>query len=323
MTTLTMRSYRGESDWRAIADLVNACQIAEELDEEATVCELKLKLNAPYLDKSRDVQLWETQHKLTALALLDIPETKHDIDGYLWFYIHPSMRGMGLENDIINWSEKRLSEVGRERNLPVKLRTYTRDNNTLEIGLLEKQGFVIDRYFLTMARSLWEPIPTPEFPADFKLSHLTGEKDAQAWVEMFNESFIDHWNHHDLTVQTVRQWMKDSSYQPELDLVAIAPNGTFAAFCDCQIKAEENAQKGTNDGWIEFLGTRRGFRQMGLGKAILLAGLHQLKAAGADTAKLSVDADSLTGATKLYKSVGFYPVQTWLSWAKPLFGIIG
>jgi len=313
-----MRSYRGESDWRAIVDLVNACQTAEQLDEDATACELKLKLNTPYLDKSRDVQLWETQDKLTALALLDIPESKHDIDGYLWFYVHPSMRGADLEKDIINWSEKRLSEVGKERKLPVKLRTYSRQNDTLQIRLLEKQGYTIDRYFLTMARSLCEPIPTPKFPEEFKLSHLTGEKDAQAWVEMFNESFIDHWNHHDLTVETVRQWMKDSSYQPELDLVAIAPNGTFAAFCDCQIKPEESDLRPSKEGWIDFIGTRRGFRQIGLGKAVLLAGLHQLKAAGADTAKLSVDTQSLTNATKLYTSVGFHPVETWLSWAKPL-----
>ena len=318
MTTLTMRSYSGEHDWQAIIDLVNACQIAEELDEEATVCDLKLKINAPYLDKSRDVQLWENQDKLTALALLDIPESKHEIDGYLWFYIHPSMRGRGLEKEIINWSEKRLSEVGKERNLPVKLRTYSRQNDTFQIPLLENRGYIIDRHFLTMVRSLNEPIPEPEFPAEFQLSHLTGEKDAKAWVEMFNESFIDHWNHHDLTVETVRQWMNDSSYQPELDLVAIAPNGTFAAFCDCQIKVEENPYKRSNEGWIDFIGTRRGFRQMGLGKAILLAGLHHLKTAGAEIAKLSVDADSLTGATKLYKSVGFHPVETWLSWAKQI-----
>ncbi|HLO49871.1 MAG TPA: GNAT family N-acetyltransferase [Kamptonema sp.] len=317
-TLLTMRSYRGESDWRAIADLVNACQTAEQLDEEATACELKLKLNAPYLDKSRDVQLWEANGKLTGLALLDIPESKGELDGYLWFYVHPSMRGAGLEKDMIHWSEKRLCEVGKERNFPVKLRTYSRQNNTLQTRLLEKQGFAIDRYFLTMARSLSETIPTPEFPAGFKLSRLAGEKDIQPWVEMFNESFIDHWNHHDLTVETVRQWMNDSSYQPELDLVAIAPDGTFAAFCDCQIKSEESDRSLSKEAWIDFIGTRRGFRQMGLGKAILLAGLHQLKAAGADIVKLSVDNESLTNATKLYTSVGFRPVETWLCWAKPL-----
>ncbi|HBK24457.1 MAG TPA: GNAT family N-acetyltransferase, partial [Planktothrix sp. UBA10369] len=86
------------------------------------------------------------------------------------------------------------------------------------------------------------------------------------------------------------------NYKSELDLVAIAPTGTFAAFCKCQLNSNQI-------GWIEWLGTRRGFRKLGLGKTMLFAGLSQLQKAGATTAKLSVDADSLTGATKLYESV--------------------
>ncbi|MEG4088025.1 GNAT family N-acetyltransferase [Microcoleus sp. Pol12B4] len=99
-------------------------------------------------------------------------------------------------------------------------------------------------------------------------------------------------------------------------MIAVSGDRKFAAFCDCQIKPQKNVRNGTKDGWIELLGTRRDFRKMGLGKAMLLAGLHSLKAAGANTAKLSVDADSLTGATKLYKSVGFRPMETWIEWAK-------
>jgi ribosomal protein S18 acetylase RimI-like enzyme len=37
----------------------------------------------------------------------------------------------------------------------------------------------------------------------------------------------------------------------------------------------------------------------------LLHGLHTLRAAGLDTALLGVDAESLTGANRLYESVGF------------------
>jgi mycothiol synthase len=263
------------------------------------------------------VQLWEDgNYKPIGLALLDMPDSQHEIDAFLWFYVHPNVRGEGLEKDIIKWGENRLREVGKERNLPAKLRTYSREDKTDEILLLEKQGFEVDRYFWTMARSLAEPIPTPEFPADFALTHVSGEQDIQPWVEMFNQSFIDHWNHHDLTAETVRYWMQDPNYQPELDLIAVSGDRKFAAFCDCQIKPQKNARSRTKDGWIELLGTRRDFRKMGLGKAMLLAGLHKLKAAGANTAKLSVDADSLTGATKLYKSVGFRPMETWIEWAK-------
>lgn len=312
-----MRSYRGETDWCAIANLIDACEAVDRLGEEVSASELKLLLDAPKLDQARDVQLWEDgNYKLVGLALLDMPDSQTEIDACLWFYVHPKVRGEGLDKDIIAWGEQRLREAAKEQNLPAKLRAYSREDKTDEMRLLEKQGFAVDRYFWTMARSLCEPIPEPEFPANFSLTHVSGEQDIQPWVEMFNQSFIDHWNHHDLTVETVRYWMSDPNYQPELDLIAISGDRKFAAFCDCQIKPQENASSGSKEGWIELLGTRRDFRKMGLGKAMLLAGLHRLKAAGANTAKLSVDADSLTGATKLYKSVGFRPMETWIEWAK-------
>jgi GNAT superfamily N-acetyltransferase len=223
MNILTTRSYKGETDWCAIANLIDACETVDRLGEEFSATELKLILNAPKLDKARDVQLWEDgNYKLIGLALLDMPDSQHEIDACLGFSLHPNVRGEGLEKDIIKWGQNRLREVGKERNLPAKLRTYTREDKTDKILLLKKQGFEVDRYFLTMARSLAEPIPTPEFPADFALTHVSGEQDIQPWVEMFNQSFIDHWNHHDLTAETVRYWMQDANYQPELDLIAIS-----------------------------------------------------------------------------------------------------
>ncbi len=116
---------------------------------------------------------------------------------------------------------------------------------------------------------------------------------------MFNQTFIDHWNYHPLTVETHKHWFTDPNYKPEFDLVAIAPDGTFAAFCFCYINPEENEHFARKEGWIADLGTRRGFRKIGLGRAMLLAGLHQLKAAGMDTAKLGVDADNPNGASRL------------------------
>ncbi|WP_293305159.1 hypothetical protein [Microcoleus sp. PH2017_22_RUC_O_B] len=85
-----------------------------------------------------------------------------------------------------------------------------------------------------MARSLAEPIPAPEFPADFALRHVSGEQDIQPWVEMFNQSFIDRWNHHDLTAETVRYWMQDENYQPELDLIVVSGDRKFAASAAAQ-----------------------------------------------------------------------------------------
>jgi mycothiol synthase len=84
-----------------------------------------------------------------------------------------------------------------------------------------------------MGRSLTEFIPESKLPENFILRHAKGEPDAQAWVEMRNQSFIDHWNFHPSTVEDHIHWLGDPNYQPELDLIAIAPDETFAAFCLC------------------------------------------------------------------------------------------
>ncbi len=92
----------------------------------------------------------------------------------------------------------------------------------------------------------------------------------------------------------------------------------MAGFCFCLIDPEANARNGRNEGWIDMLGTRRGFRKIGLGRAMLLAGLHRLKADGVDTAILGVDAENPSGALGLYESTGFHKVFTTIAYRKDL-----
>jgi mycothiol synthase len=117
-------------------------------------------------------------------------------------------------------------------------------------------------------------------------------------------------------VEERRHRLKRPGYRPEQDLVAVAPDGTFAAFCLWAIDAADNARRGRSDGWIGLLGTRRGHRGIGLGRAMLLVGLQRLRDAGADTAKLGVDAENPTGALGLYERVGFRKVATRVSYHK-------
>jgi mycothiol synthase len=318
MKTMTERSYRGESDLQAIADMLNACEAVDREDEGTSVSELRSAFDNPYLDKELDLRLWEDNNGLVGFGQTWIPESGEVIDGFLWFRVHPNARGGGLETHIIAWAEERMRAVGQERCLPVKLQTESRADRAAFVEILEKHGFKSDRHFFTMSRSLAEPIAKSLLPQGYTLRQVNPEQDAEAWVEMHNQSFIDHWNHHELTVDRLKYRWQKPNYRPDLDWIAIAPDGTFAAYCNCNIYPEENTRNGTNEGWVNILGTRRGFRRMGLGRAMLLAGLHHLKGSGVDTAKLGVDTENPSGALQLYKSVGFRQLYTRIVFVKDL-----
>lgn len=319
MLTLTTRPYLGEQDLQAIADFLNNCEVVDHLDEYYTLSELQLEFSDPSVDPVRDLRLWQSADEtLIGFGQLWIAESGNPVDGYLWFRIHPKYRNQGLESEIFSWGEARMREVSRERHVDVVLRSSGRDHQRDRLAFLESAGFKRDRCFLSMARSLLEPIPTPEFPSGFTLRQVSGESEVQAWVEAYNQSFIDHWNYHPLSLKQRLHWMTDPHYQPMLDLVAIAPTGEVAAFCYCQIDQAFNLQKQRKEGWIATLGTRRGFRRIGLGRAMLLTGLHQLRLAGTDTAKLGVDTQNPNQAQTLYQSVGFRKRYASYSYSKDL-----
>ncbi len=302
MSSLTLRSFQSQTDLEAIATLARLSN-AGQLDEDTSICELQLQLETSTLDKERDLRLWEDETgSLIAFSRLLIPDFSNTLDGYLWFCIHPQ-QSQSLELEILTWAEQRLQEVAQTRNQPTNLRIIVNDDLLGRMLLLEQQGFQPDRRFLTMGYPL--PIlQTPQLPNGFQVRSLQSDE-IQSWVDLYNESFIDHWNHHDISADMVKPWLERPNYNPTLNLVAVSPQGTLAAFCYAHKYPHET------EGWIKLLGTRRGFRKMGLGKAMLLAGMQRLQQAGATTVKLGVDADSPTGATKLYESIGF---QTWKRW---------
>ena len=319
IANFSARCYAGDRDLTAIADLINTCEEVDRLDEGTSVSELQQEFNQPSRDLARDICLWEdADGKLIGFAELSISEPGAVTDGWLWFRVHPEARCGDVEVAAVAWGERRMREVAKERDAQVKLRSWVRAHNSDRISVLTNCGFRVDRYFCRMARSLSEPIAQAQFPEGFTLRLFPGEQDVEAWVEMFNQSFIDHWNHHDLTVEQFKYHLAQPNYRKDLDLIAVAADGTFAAFCYGEISLEECDRTGRNEGWICVLGTRRGFRKIGLGRAMLLALLQRLKVAGVETAILGVDAANPSGALRLYESAGFHKIRDSISYVKDI-----
>ncbi len=316
---LTHRPFAGEADLPPIVTLVDACEEVDRLDRRTSVAESRAAFASPAVDTARDLRLWIDEHgRLLAFGRLNIYDADAEVEGRFWLHVHPLVRGGDVEAQIIAWAEERMHAAGRERGRSARLLTAARDDKDARIALLEAHGFRRVRYFFTMARPLDQPLPSPRISAGFIVRALRGQDDAEAaaWVEVSNTSFRDHWNSVDMTVEDLRREMDAPSYRPDLYLVAVAPDGLFAAFCQCVIDEEANRRDGRKEGMVLGLGTRPEYRGLGLGRTLLLSGLRSLRAAGIETAHISVDAENPTGALGLYESAGFRTFETWIMYRK-------
>ncbi len=292
----TMRPYTGvEADLRAMGDLLLACRAAGPIDDYPPLTELRALLDPASSERQVEAALWEVGGRLVAFAYLE-PRA------VLFFYLHPDRlpadderRREGIVAEILAWASARGRARGYEQ-----IYSPAREDDAGRIALLRPAGFAPHHWVtVRMTRPLDAPLPEPRYPAGFTVRPVAGEEEVEAHVALHRAAFesTNPTAAHRLTV------MRDPEYRPDLDLVAVAPDGTLAGFCLCSIGREENARLGRDEGWVDTLGTRPAYRKLGLGRALLLTGLWRLRASGVAVAVLGTGQGN--PAIALYESVGF------------------
>jgi ribosomal protein S18 acetylase RimI-like enzyme len=97
-------------------------------------------------------------------------------------------------------------------------------------------------------------------------------------------------------------------FQPALDLVAVAPDGTFAAYVGIP------SDPGSRHATFEPVCTHPDHQRRGLARTLMIEGLHRLQALG--VADVTVDTGDMIPANRLYDSLGFGEVQLGRVWRK-------
>jgi len=151
-----------------------------------------------------------------------------------------------------------------------------------------------------MARSLHDPLPEPRLPPGFTVRPLAGEAEVPAYVAVHRAAYGTEY----MTVERRLSIMRQAHYRPELDLVAVAPDGALAAFGVYMIDASENERTGRNEGEIAIVGTHPACRRRGLAQVLVLVGVSAMRRAGIAGAFLTV-ADGNTVAIRVYEAAGF------------------
>jgi len=224
MESLLSHPYRGMVDLRAVIDLICTCRAVEDIDPWPPIDEVRHNLCARDQDLAANTQVWERRTGgLAAVALIWDGEA-------LISCLHPQDLSEQLAAQILTWGMARACDLARRHGERATLLTPIRADDDHAAALLERHGFIAENWsVLRMARSLVEPIPVPQLPAGFMLRPVTNEEELAAAAALYQVVFVARSS----IVQDRLELNRATDGIRALDLVAVAPDGTFAAFCLC------------------------------------------------------------------------------------------
>jgi mycothiol synthase len=298
------RPYAGDADLLALIALV-AARPAERIADYPSIADLRELLGVP--GAHENTALWEgTGGRLAGFATLRSTN--------LAFEIAPWVPADHLAPAVIAWAAGRVRQAEQGSSEATALRTSCRDHDAGRVALLGRHGFAREpTYAVHMARSLAVPIPAPQVPEGFRIRHVAGEHEAEALVALHRAAFGTQ----QMTVAYWLAMMRVPEYDPQLDLIALAPDGTFASYATFQVSEEENRLTGRSEGTVCSVGIHPAFRRQGLAKALVLLGLGRLRARGVETACTGTGSWNV-GMQQTFRSAGFHVHSTTIFWEKTI-----
>jgi mycothiol synthase len=287
---MTLRTMHDE-DFAVVYELYTAVEQAAYGRTETTAEELRTWFTAPTIDIETDVRLAFDGEELVGYVDVD----RVDGEPPRWWSdvrVRPGRDADALVGELLAWATERAAEGGIQRVWAPSALDDIR-------AAYERRGFKRARSSYRMEIDLSSELPTATVEG-IDIRSL-GEGDERVAYEIHQQSFQDSWEH---VEESYEEWahylVEQESFDPSLWFIAWEGDRPAGAVL-CRDRE--------GVGWIGILGVLRERRRRGIGRALLAHAFHEFKRRGLPRAGLGVDAESLTGANRLYESAGMRVVR--------------
>ncbi len=296
-------------DIEECTDLFNAAD-REFLPEGApgwhSVEETRAEWTEPGFDLSTDTCV-VIDRAGSIVAHQEVFTTPPHVRAIIWGKVHPDARGRGIGSALLEWAERRAHQMVSRApdHAAFNVQAWIMAENAPAVSLLEDHGFTHSRYFHEMEIHQTEPPEPQEWAEGFELRPFDRSQYRQVRAAV-RESFLDHWGFaaadpEEDFVRAAHHLDNHPHFDPDLFFV-LWDGDEIAGVAECFPHADNDPNKGL----VGVLGVRKQWRGRGLGLALLLHSFRAFWERGIKNVSLGVDADSLTGATRLYEKAGMH-----------------
>ncbi len=238
------------------------------------------------------MRLWESDGRIIAWALVEPKHPGFDAQ------VDPDVRREQpeLEREVLEWAQARTVEVLDEQGAgagEILAEVFDADEHRRR-HLLEMGWSPGTEIFVLTRRSL-RSAPELKLPPGYTIRQVRGTDEAEAVAAVHAASFGSVW----LPGQ-YRSVMESPGYDPERELLAVAPDGELAGFTVLWYDERNGI------GLFEPVGVHQDHRRRGLGRALLAAGCEQMRSAGLATATVMYE-EANPASGPLYLAMGFEP----------------
>ena len=304
-TTATHRRV-GPEDLDAVCDLIAECDLATVGFVDFTRDEIATDLAKATIEA---FGWYDGQGALVGYGWLRRIERTNQVE--LDLYLRPSS-GDGLGHTMLAQLERRAGELAAEAGHAsawVGGNIYRQDTRTRDCLLAA--GFAKQTTFTRMRIDL-DPARPPELPAsDVTIRRITGDADLRVAHEIEEASFLEHYGNVPTSYESWLDRLLDRGedfrhvYLAELD-------GTPVGLLTSTRQFEEDE----DSGYVRTLGVLPSARGRGVGTALLRDCFARAHRDGRRAVLLHVDVANVTGALRVYESVGMRAVLEIDAWAK-------